>query len=132
MSGTAPSSGLPPVSAKARSSSSSCTSIWQRSNDRNSAGSATLMTGTPEQARIEALIADLRRIPQFADQPQADLEWFVAQSQEMRVEVGGVIVKEDTPAEMMFVVFEGEMRARRENGPQDGPVTSPARTVKTG
>jgi len=80
------------------------------------------MTGTPEQARIESLIADLRGVPPFADQPQADLEWFVAQSQEMRVEVGGVIVKEDTPAEMMFVVFQGEMRARRESGPQDGPI----------
>src|SRR5258708_3284820 len=80
------------------------------------------MTGSPEQAKIEAVIAELRKIPQFADQPQADLEWFVAQSQEMHVEVGGIIVKEDTPAEMMFVVFEGEMRARRESGSADGPI----------
>jgi signal transduction histidine kinase len=80
------------------------------------------MSGTPEQTRTESLIADLRNIPQFADQPQADLEWFVAQSQEMNVEVGGIIVKEDTPAEMMFVVFEGEMRARRESGSADGPI----------
>src|SRR5437879_13475079 len=67
-------------------------------------------------------MVDLRTMPPFADQRQGDLEWFVAQSQEMRVDVGWIIVKEDTPAEMMFVVFEGEMRARRESGPQDGPV----------
>jgi len=80
------------------------------------------MSGTQEQARLEALVADLRKVPAFVDQPQADLEWFVAQSQELRVEVGGIIVKEDTPADTMLVMFEGEMRARRENGPQDGPV----------
>src|SRR5256884_3461254 len=79
------------------------------------------MSGTPEQARLEALVADLRKVPAFVDQPQADLEWFVAQSQELRVEVGGIIVKEDTPADKMLVMFEGEMRARREQGSQDGP-----------
>ena len=80
------------------------------------------MSGTIDQARMEALVADLRKIPPFADQPQADLEWFVSQSEERRVEVGGITVKEDTPADTMFVIFEGELRARRENGPQDGPV----------
>ncbi|HEX4546228.1 MAG TPA: ATP-binding protein [Candidatus Acidoferrum sp.] len=80
------------------------------------------MSGNPEQARIEALVADLRKIPPFADQAQADLEWFVAQCVERRVAVGEIVVKEDTPADTMFVMFEGEMRARRESGPQDGPV----------
>jgi len=80
------------------------------------------MSGAPEQARIEALIADLRKVPAFVDQPQADLEWFVAQSEERRVGVGEVSVREDTPADTMFVMLEGELRARRENGPQDGPV----------
>jgi len=80
------------------------------------------MSGTPEQARIEALVADLRKVPAFVDQPQADLEWFVAEAEERRVEVGGITVREDTPADTMFVMLEGELRARRENGPQDGPV----------
>src|SRR5439155_16546104 len=35
---------------------------------------------------------------------------------------GGVIVKEGAPADTMLVILEGEFRARRENGPQDGPV----------
>src|SRR6266853_236617 len=80
------------------------------------------MSGTQEQARLEALVADLRKVPAFVDQPQADLEWFVAQSQELRVEVGEIVRKEDSPADTMFVMLEGELRARRENGPQDGPV----------
>src|ERR1700687_4519364 len=122
MCATVPSSALLPVWGKALSSSSSCTSIWRRSSERKDAGSGTPMSGTQEQARLEALVADLRKVPAFVDQPQADLEWFVAQSQELRVEVGGIIVKEDTPADTMLVMFEGEMRARREHGSQDGPV----------
>ncbi len=80
------------------------------------------MSEAPDQARVAALVAKLRAIAPFADQPQADLEWFVAQSEERRVNVGEITVKEDTPADIMFVMFEGEMRARRESGPQDGPV----------
>ena len=80
------------------------------------------MSGAVDQARIEALVAELRKIAPFADEAQADLEWFVAQSEERHVEVGGITVKEDTPADTMLVIFEGELRARRENGPADGPV----------
>jgi signal transduction histidine kinase len=80
------------------------------------------MSETPEQARIAALVVELRKIPAFVDQPPADLEWFVAQCQERRLGVGEITVKEGTPADTMMVVLEGELRARRENGAQDGPV----------
>src|SRR5260370_9592322 len=60
--------------------------------------------------------------PGFVDQPQADLEWFVSQAEERRYEVGEITIREDAPADTMFVMLEGELRARRENGPQDGPV----------
>jgi hypothetical protein len=80
------------------------------------------MSETPDRARLEALVADLRKVSPFADQPQDDLEWFVAQAQERRIEVGGITVAEGAPADTMMVMLEGEMRARRENGPQDGPV----------
>ncbi len=80
------------------------------------------MSATPDRARLEALVADLRKVAPFADQPQDDLEWFVSQAQERRIEVGGITVAEGAPADTMVVMLEGEMRARRENGPQDGPV----------
>ncbi len=80
------------------------------------------MSGATEQARIEALVADLRKVPAFVDQPQADLEWFVSQGEERRYEVGEITIRENAPADTMFVILEGELRARRENGPQDGPV----------
>src|SRR6266849_1365620 len=80
------------------------------------------MSEALDQARLEALVAELRKVPPFSNQPQADLEWFVAQSEKHRINVGAIVMKEDTPADMMFVMLEGELRARRENGPQDGPV----------
>jgi len=80
------------------------------------------MSATPDQARLKALVADLRKLIPFADQPQDDLEWFVSQAQERRIEVGGITVAEGAPADTMLVMLEGELRARRENGPQDGPV----------
>jgi len=80
------------------------------------------MNENPDPARIQALVAALRKIAPFADQPQAELEWFISQSAERRVEVGGITVREETPADTMFVILEGELRARRESGPQDGPV----------
>jgi signal transduction histidine kinase len=80
------------------------------------------MSSVTEQARVEALVADLRKVLPFADQPQADLEWFVSQSEERRVGVGEIAVKEESPADTMFVILEGELRARRETGPADGPV----------
>jgi len=80
------------------------------------------MSPTPDQTRIEPLVALLRKVPAFADQQHDDLVWFVAQSEERHVDAGEITVQEDTPADTMFVLFEGEMRARRERGPQDGPV----------
>ena len=82
------------------------------------------MSGVTDQSRIEALVADLRKVPPFADQPQDDLEWFVCESEERRVEAGGIANKEGAPADTMFVILEGELRARRESGPADGPVFS--------
>jgi len=52
-----------PASAKAPSSSSSCTNIGEGS-----------MTKLWIQTRVEALVASLRTVAAFADQPEADLE----------------------------------------------------------
>jgi signal transduction histidine kinase len=80
------------------------------------------MTEKSDQARIEALVADLRKVLVFSDLAQADLEWFAAQTEERRTEAGQIFVQEDTPADTMFVQLEGELRARREGAGPDAPV----------
>src|SRR5260370_529867 len=85
MSGTAPSSGLPPVSAKVPWSCSSCTSIWRRSNDALHT-EETRMTEISARSPAEGLVTKLRAMQVFADLQQDDLFWFVAQCTEHRAE----------------------------------------------
>ncbi|PYT81909.1 MAG: hypothetical protein DMG40_08070 [Acidobacteria bacterium] len=80
------------------------------------------MTAPAEQSRIDALVAELRKVPPFADQTQDDLQWFVSQSEEQRTAVGEIAANEGAPADTMLVILEGELRARSEKGPADGPV----------
>ncbi|HLP99890.1 MAG TPA: hypothetical protein VK156_02105, partial [Candidatus Limnocylindria bacterium] len=76
------------------------------------------MTQQPDKARTEALIADLRRVPAFFELASEDLEWFIGRAEERWVKPGEALAKEDTPADTMLVLLEGEMRGRRE---ADGP-----------
>ena len=78
-----------------------------------------------ESAQVQELVAELRRVPTFSDQPQAELEWFVNQAELRHFQAGEVMVKEDTTAELMFVLLEGEIRGRRESASD-----SPAYTVQ--
>ena len=76
-----------------------------------------LLTTPPEQ-----LVEQLRKIAVFSDLPQEDLLWFVSKSQELRVAPGDIVMCEGDKAEFMIVMLEGEVRARAERGPADGPV----------
>ncbi len=76
------------------------------------------MTELPEKARVEGLITALRKVPAFADLSQDDLEWFISHAEERRAKPGEVVTMEDSPAELMLVLLEGEIRGRRE---ADGP-----------
>jgi len=89
------------------------------------------MTEPLDNARTEALIANLRKVPAFSDLEPGDLDWFISHAEERRLKPGEVLAKEDTPADTMLVLLEGELRGRRE---ADGPdsqaytVTAPAVT----
>lgn len=76
-----------------------------------------LLTTPPEQ-----LAEQLRKIAVFADLPQEDLLWFVSKCQELRVAPGDIVMCEGDKPEFMMIMLEGEIRARAERGPADGPV----------
>ena len=90
------------------------------------------MTDKLDQARIEALVVSLRTVPVFTDLPQADLEWFVSQSEDLHVEQGQIFVYEDSPADVMFVMLEGEFRGRRESAGPDSPAMNGQAPTVTG
>ena len=89
------------------------------------------MTEMADKARVDALIADLRKVPAFSDLSDADLEWFITHSEERRVGAGEVVTREGSPADTMLVMLEGEIRGRREAEP-DGPTYTAQAPAVTG
>ena len=57
--------------------------------------------------------SELRRVAVFADLPDDQLDWFISQSQEMRLKAGAVYSRQGDPADAMFVILEG-----RNSGPR--------------
>lgn len=60
---------------------------------------------------------ELAKIPLFADDDRAALEWLAAHFEVQRYKSGEIIVREGTPAKDFMVVLEGEMHYRRPNDP---------------
>ena len=58
--------------------------------------------------------SELRRVPVFADLPDDQLDWFIGQSQELRLKAGDSYSRQGDPADSMFVLLEGEIQARGE------------------
>jgi len=65
--------------------------------------------------------AALRSIEIFADLRDDQLQWFVSNAEEHRFATGEVLIQEGDPANALFVLLEGEIRGRRENGGADSP-----------
>jgi signal transduction histidine kinase len=86
------------------------------------------MTEIPSQSHAEELVAELVKIPIFQDQPREELLWFVSVCEERRAAPGEIVMREGDRPDYMLVMLDGEMRARAEHGPADGPVF----TVRTG
>src|SRR4029077_14291066 len=90
------------------------------------------MSETRNRAQIDELIGAMRAVPVLADLQQADLEWFLEQMDEQRIEPGKVFIKENDPADKMVVLLEGEIRGRRESGSPDSPVVTIQAPTVTG
>jgi len=60
--------------------------------------------------------SELACVPAFADLPDDQLEWFIGQSQEVRLKEGEVYLRQGDPADTMFVILEGELQMRGELG----------------
>lgn len=58
--------------------------------------------------------SELLRFPTFADLPEDQIDWFISQSQEMRIKAGETYSRQGDPADAMFVLLEGHLQARGE------------------
>src|SRR5580658_3128929 len=64
--------------------------------------------------------SELLRVPAFADLPDDQIDWFIAQSQELRYQAGDTYTRQGDPADAMFVILEGQIEIHGELG--GGPI----------
>ncbi|MFZ0296922.1 MAG: ATP-binding protein [Candidatus Sulfotelmatobacter sp.] len=60
--------------------------------------------------------SELRRVQEFADLPDDQLDWFLSQVQELKLRAGDVYSRPGDPADTMFVILEGRLQVRGELG----------------
>jgi signal transduction histidine kinase len=60
--------------------------------------------------------SELIRVPAFADLPDDQITWFLAQTQEIHLKAGDTYVRQGDPADWMFVILEGQFQWRGEFG----------------
>jgi signal transduction histidine kinase len=58
--------------------------------------------------------SDLRRVQEFADLPDDQLDWFLSQSRELNLKAGEIYARQGDPADAMFVILEGHLQGRGE------------------
>ena len=58
--------------------------------------------------------SELRRVAEFADLPDDQLDWFLSQTQEMNLKAGEVYSRAGDPADSMYVLLEGHLQGRGE------------------
>jgi signal transduction histidine kinase len=58
--------------------------------------------------------SDLRRVQEFADLPDDQLDWFLSQSRELNLKAGEIYARQGDPADGMFVILEGHLQGRGE------------------
>ena len=77
------------------------------------------MTLSDAAAAASALAAELRGISIFQDLPEDGLQWLAAQMTLVTLEPGEVFLRENSPADRLFVILEGEFRGTRESDGSD-------------
>lgn len=63
----------------------------------------------------------LRQIKIFSDLREDQLQWFVSNSEGRSLVPGEILFHEGDPVDALFVLLQGAIRGRRENGGGDGP-----------
>jgi signal transduction histidine kinase len=53
--------------------------------------------------------SELRRVQEFADLPEDQIDWFLSQSQDLHYKAGDTYLRQGTPADSMFVILEGQL-----------------------
>jgi signal transduction histidine kinase len=61
---------------------------------------------------------ELLKIPAFTDLPVDQVDWFLSQAEELHFKAGDVVFVQNSPADAMYVILEGEIHVRGQLGGQ--------------
>src|SRR5260370_5285480 len=67
-----------------------------------------------------ALAQQWAALPVFSDLSPEDVSWLASKMEVAHLAPGEIVTLEDSPADRMIVILEGEIAGRREHGPGDG------------
>jgi signal transduction histidine kinase len=70
----------------------------------------------PQSTHPQSLEAALRTIEIFSDLRDDQSQWFISKSVERTFAAGEVLLREGDPADSLYVLLEGDIRGRREDG----------------
>ena len=73
--------------------------------------------------------AELLRVPIFEGLPEDQIDWFIANSQEIFLKTGDEFLHQGDPANSMVIVLEGQMQARGELGGETAVISIPPGSV---
>src|SRR5882672_6046478 len=73
--------------------------------------------------------SELTRVPVFAGLPDDQVLWFIDQTTELRLQPNDIFMREDGPADAMFVVLEGMLQGKGDIGGDAVAVPMDAGTV---
>jgi signal transduction histidine kinase len=59
---------------------------------------------------------ELLNVPAFAGLPQDQIDWFLANAEELRFKTGDILISPGSPADSFIVVLEGQIQGRGEQG----------------
>jgi signal transduction histidine kinase len=75
------------------------------------------MTLIDSDAPASTLVADLRRIPEFEDLAESELQWLVDNGEVRSLQAGEVLFRAGDPADQMFALLDGEVHALPQGAP---------------
>jgi CRP-like cAMP-binding protein len=75
----------------------------------------------PQTTQKRPPLEALRPIEIFSDLREEQLQWFATSSEERTLSPGDALLHEGDSADALFVLLEGEIRGRRENGGANAP-----------
>src|SRR5579871_2980613 len=59
---------------------------------------------------------ELRKVSEFTDLPDDQLDWFLGEATEMQLKAGETYSRQGDPADAMYVVLDGQLQGRGELG----------------